>query len=460
MSIGRLKFFVNLALAALVTASFAPRFIMGGAVQPAGVIVDADGVLTKKVYTDPTGELTRSRLAAAREKLSPDVMRPSPLRKISLNRLEAAVADRLAHGEFETEEMKYLAGLTSISHVFFYPETQDIVIAGPAEGFYEDISGRVVGLHTGRVVVELQDLVAALRAYPPAGDRTSVISVSIDPTQEGLQRLQQFLAEVGGRATPADTAWLVQGLQKSLGHQEVSIRGVSDKTHFAQVLVEADYRMKLIGIGLEEPPVKIVSYVSKANPRSLSRNAMQRWYFTPSYEGVKVSEDGLAMQMIGRGVKLVCEHELVTGGGERVASASVDPAAQAFAASFTKMYPDLAERSPVYAQMRNLIDLSVAAAYIQQQDYYGQAGWEMPVFGDERQFPIETYTAPKTVESAVNAIWKGRRLMTPIGGGVNIQPRQAITSERLRQDNSGTLTSLRSELLPERPLGDEQWWWD
>jgi hypothetical protein len=92
-----------------------------------------------------------------------------------------------------------------------------------------------VGLHTGRVVVELQDLVAALRAYPPAGDRTSVISVSIDPTQEGLARLQQFLSEVGSQATPADTARLVQGLQQSLGRQQVSIRGVSDKTHFAQV---------------------------------------------------------------------------------------------------------------------------------------------------------------------------------------------------------------------------------
>jgi len=460
MSIGRLKFCVTLALAALVTASFAPRWIQGGVVQPAGVIVDADGLLTKKVYTDPTGELTRARLTAAREKLSPDVMRPSPLRKISLNRLEAAVAARLADGEFETEEMKYLAGLTGITHVFFYPETQDIVIAGPAEGFYEDISGRVVGLNTGRVVVELQDLVAAMRAYPPAGDRTSVISVSIDPTQEGLARLQQFISSVGSQVTPNQTAQLVQGLQQHLGRQQVSIRGVSDKTHFAQVLVEADYRMKLIGIGLEEPPVNIVSYVSRANSRNLARNAMQRWYFTPSYEGVRVSEDGLAMQLIGQGVKLICEHELVTGSGERVASASVDRAARAFSESFTKMYSDLADRSPVYAQMRNLIDLSIAAAFIQQQDYYGQASWEMSVFGDERQFPIETYTAPKSVESAVNAIWKGRELMTPIGGGVNIQPRQAITADRIQKDAQGALTSLRSKLAPAQPLAADQWWWD
>ena len=47
------------------------------------------------------------------------------------------------------------------------------------------------------------------------------------------------------------------------GHASTASR---PKTHFAQVLVEADYRMKLIGIGLEQPPVRMVSYVDRANP--------------------------------------------------------------------------------------------------------------------------------------------------------------------------------------------------
>jgi len=55
-------------------------------------------------------------------------------------------------------------------------------------------------------------------------------------------------------------------------------------THFAAVLVEADYRMKLIGIGLERPPVRLVSYVDRASPSQISRNALVRWFFTPDYE--------------------------------------------------------------------------------------------------------------------------------------------------------------------------------
>jgi hypothetical protein len=459
MSMVQLRMLGLLGLSGLIVASYAPTLTTAGQIQPAGVIVNADGVLSTKVFRDPTGELTRRRLREAQTALHPDVARPSELRKISLNRLEAALAARLSAGEFESAEMKYLAGLTRITHVFFYPETNDIVIAGPAEGYFLDISGRPVGMHTGQAVLELQDLVAALRAFPPTGERTSLISVSIDPTADGLQRLQQFLGQVGRQINPANSLRIAQGVQEALGHQVISIRGVSDKTHFAQVLVEADYRMKLMSIGLEQPPVDIVSYVARVNPGVVARNALARFYFTPNYECVRVAEDGLAMQMTGRGVKLVCEHELITGDGNRVESKNENKAAEEFAASFTERYEELARRAPVYAQMRNLIDMSIAAAFIQQQDYYAQADWRLGVMGDERAMPLETYTAPRFVDSAVNAIIKGNRLMTPIGGGVNIQPRQALVEERLQRDADGSLKSQRDQISLQR-LAAGQWWWD
>jgi hypothetical protein len=74
--------------------------------------------------------------------------------------------------------------------------------------------------------------------------------------------MQQFLRQLGP-IVPGDAQRIALGLKESLGVQEVSIRGIAPTTHFAQVLVEADYRMKLIGIGLETPPVKIESYVSR-----------------------------------------------------------------------------------------------------------------------------------------------------------------------------------------------------
>jgi hypothetical protein len=433
----------------LATESFAQ-------LQPAGVQVDPDGVLRIRTFHN---DLTRQRLEAARAGLDPDLAKASPLRKVSLNRLEAAVAGQLRTGAAPTAEMLHLAGLTRVRYVFFYPETGDIVLAGPAEGFVSDASGRAIGLETGQAVLLLEDVVAALRAYPPTGQKTAVISVSIDPTAEGLTRMQQFLNNIAGRAGPGDANRIVEGLRQSLGLQTVSIRGVSPRTHFAQVLVEADYRMKLIGIGIERPPVKIVSYVERANPRDISRNALQRWYFTPNYECVRVSEDELALELVGDGVKLINADELVQAGGVRAESATGNKASKAFTENFTAMYSELAARTPVYAQLRNLIDIAVAAAYIQQQDFYAQASWLTPIFGDEAQFAIEKYSAPAQVETACTAIWKGNTLMTPIGGGVNIQPRIALAQENRLTDENGELQALRQK-IEIRALPKENWWWD
>lgn len=427
--------------------------------QVAGVAVDAEGVLRMRLFTDRGGVLAKTRIAEAKRTLPADLFKSSALRKISLNRLEAAVGARQAVGKEPTEAMLYLAGLQKVQYIFFYPGTGDIVVAGPAEGWAKDLSGRTRGVSTGAPVVELQDLVVALRAFPPAGTSGSVISCSIDPTKEGLANMQEFLRRVGGQATPNQTRFIVDGLRRSLGLQNVTITGVPADTHFAQVLVEADYRMKLIGIGLEKMNVKMKSYVDLASPTSVSRNAMQRWYFVPNYECVRVSEDNLAMELVGNSVKLVGADELVAADGTRVASGRGDAAGKRFVEGFTAKYPEIAKDVPVYGQLRNLIDLAVAAAYIQKQDYYGQAGWSMEVFGNEEAFPVQTVPVPERVETAVAGVWRGRRLMTPIGGGVNIEARLAFKPENMLEDEQGAVMKKHTAIKLEH-LKPGQWWWD
>ena len=430
-----------------------------GSGNTAGVRIDAKGTLSLMKSTKKSKALWHARKKQALAKLNPELARPSKLRKVSLTRLEKLVAEKLNNGDSLPGDMRYLAGLTKIQYVFAYPETGDIVIAGPAEGYSIDDLGRPRGIKSGRAVLELQDLVVALRAFGPTGDTTQLISVSIDPTQKGLANMQRFLRNVGGNIGPRQTTQIVRGLRKSLGAQVVSFDGISPQTHFAQVLAEADYRMKLIGIGLEIPPVDITTYVEKASPTSSSRNGMARWYFVPNYESLRVSEDGLAVQLVGEGVKLVGANEVVQADGTRMDSQNADRASRIFTQSFTKMYPQLARRSPVFAQLRNLIDMAITAAAIQHNDYFGQANWEMGLFADEERFPVEVFEAPKTVATAVNAVWKGSRLMTPVGGGVAIQPLKALDTDNLLEDEDGKVADTRYAVsLKELP--DSQWWWD
>jgi hypothetical protein len=445
------------ALGLVVCGSIAHAQDTGNISGANGVIIDAQGVLHLQNFPDPGGQLAKKRIAEARAKLNPDVAKASDLRKVSLNRLEAAVRAQLAKNQPPTEEMQFLAGLTRVRYVFYYPDTQDIVLAGPAEGWAPDAANRVCGIESGRPVIQLQDLIVALRAFPPSERKGQTILVSIDPTPEGLARMQNFMRNLSPQITPAHAQMIVNGLRTSMGMQNIRIGGVKPNTHFAQVLLECDYRMKLIGIGLEKPPVKIVSYVDRATAASSS--SLERWYFIPDYNCARIAADSLGLELVGDTVKLVSENQLVGADGRRAVTGRSNKASELFTTTFTKMYAKLAAQVPVFAEMRNMIDLAIAAAFINQQDFYAQAGWNAELFRDERALAVETYTTPLQVETVCTAVWKGNRLFMPIGGGVTIHPRQALTSSNLLGDEDGKVSEVR-EGVDLKDLAPDRWWWD
>jgi hypothetical protein len=248
------------------------------------------------------------------------------------------------------------------------------------------------------------------------------------------------------------------GMSQALGPQDVRVDGVSPSSHFAQVMVEADYRMKLIGIGLERVPARnMKSWVDLNANSGVATNALQRWYFTPDYQCVRASDDDLGIELVGRGVKLVGADEVVLPNGQRMSADRPDRASKTFTETFTRKYPEIAARSPVYAQLRNLIDLSIVAAWMQEHDAYGRAAWGAEGLRDESVYAIERLVAPVEVQPAINAIQRGNRLVTPIGGGVTLQPKQALDPSNIIGDDEGTIASARGD-TPDLPAG--RWWWD
>lgn len=427
-----------------------------------GIEIDANGVLTKSIFNGNPQLLNRQRYLAAQASINKDIQRPSQFRAVSLNRLEATVQKMLDAGQPITDDVRYLAGLTRITHVFFYPESNDIVIAGPAEGFFINANNHVVGMKSGRSTLQLQDLIVALRSFSPDGKQTKMISCSIDPTQEGLARFRDTYTQIAssGQFRPGLENDVIRAYQEALGWQEITIQGISPKTNFARVLVEADYEMKLIGIGLKRAPVDgVISFISKVTPAAVAKNSLQRWYFQPDYDCVQVNEDNTAMQLIGDGVKLVGEDESVAADGSRKGKGSMSRASTAYCNSFTRLYGKMAERDPLWGELRNVIDMSVAAAFIQKMDLYEKSGWKMNLFGDEKALPVEILEAPTKVAPVANAVWKGSSFMSPIAGGVSIQPRVALNSDRIKRDNAAEIDKIKSE-LDLSSLEEGQWWWD
>ena len=447
-----------LAAASLALITAAPEVALGQ-IEAAGVMIDAQGVLRTLSMADPG--LDKARRQAVIDALPGDLRKAVPMRKVALSRLEAELAKRIADGRGIPDELTKLAGLTRVHYVFVYPAEGDtpgeIVLAGPAEPWFTDAVGRVRGTETGSPTVLLEDLAAAIRCFAPGQPQDRLVGCSIDPKPEGLAAMQQFLRQTGRVNPKANVDQIVGGMKEALGTQVVSVQGVSPATHFAQVMVEADYRMKLIGIGLEPPPVRMKTWIDLASAGAVAANALQRWYFVPDYQRVRIAEDDLAIELVGEGIKLCSADEVVLPNGQRLGADRADKASKTFTETFTRSYAQIAARSPVYAQLRCLVDLAVAAAYLQEHDGYGKAGWAAGTLRDEKAYPIETLPAPREAETAINAVWQGNRLLTPIGGGVTMYPRLAMDPPNLLMDEKGEVGKARTAA---QALPAGVWYWD
>ena len=430
-----------------------------------GVAIDAEGVLSLKGFADPGGRLRAERIAAAKSTLPADLTKAGKLRKISLRRLEEAIAARLAAGAPLEEVESHLAGLTRVQFVFGFEADGDapgdIVLAGPAEPWIRDPSGRAVGIVTGRPILLLEDLAVALRAFPPGKRDRPFLGCTIDPTADGLANLMAYQRTIP-RAIPqarrdAAAATIAQRVKESLGLADIRLFGISPRTHFAQVLVEADYRMKRIAIGSEPPPIKMTTFLSALDsPREAT---LQRWWFVPDYDGIRIADDKMAMELLGQGVRLQAE-DIRIGQDGSLAAAAEKPgkASQLFCSAFTRKYPEIAAASPVYAQLRNMMDLAICAAFARRHDLYSRADFGAEVLLDEARLRCETLPAPQHVACVVNWQWKGSRLLTPAGGGVSIDAEAALDSDGILRDDNGQLVQQRGAM---RPAADRDgWWWD
>ena len=300
------------------------------------------------------------------EGLAGDITKPSKLRKISLRRLDALLAEHVSQNKPLTSDVLYLAGLQRVEYVFAYPESSDLVLAGPAEGWTVDDAGNVVGANSGAAVMQLVDLIAALRTTDKllAGE---MISCSIDPTPAGLQRFARVMR--GGRASPS--AQLLRRMEQAVGPQTITLTGVSPESHFAQVLVAADWQMKRLGMGLAPSPVDgLTSYLEllKDNPDPKPRTALPRWWIAYGQQPVERDAEGLGWRISPPGIQVRTAAGRLEADGQIATQIESDPLAKQWADAMTAHYDELAIVEPVFGQLRGCMDLALVTAVLASGD--------------------------------------------------------------------------------------------
>jgi len=410
-----------------------------------GVSINTEGLL-QNALVDDLGKLGRLRARSLRT-VPEDLNGAVPLRKVSLRRLEAAIEQ--SDGDLP-DEVKYLAGLQQIRYIFVYPQQRDIVLVGPAEGWKADGRGNVVGITTGRPVMRLDDLLVALRTA--RGAANGGISCSIDPTAEGLTRLRGHVAKLRTIGNPRQTA---AGIENALGMQQISVTGVPATTHFARVLVAADYRMKRIAMNFEASPVGgLPSFLAmmKATGRGMG-NMLPRWWLEPNYQPLLRSPDALAWELRDAGVKAMTEEDFLTATGNRRQTGKANPLAQRWAELMTDKFDQLAVADPIFGQLRNCMELAVVGALIVKEQLTEKAGYSMPLLLDPADLKTESFPAPKQVETRASVLKKGRNWVISASGGVLVNS-WAIAD---RVQPSDAPTAARTKAAAAEPTN---WWWN
>lgn len=407
-----------------------------------GVKIDTDGV----VSNPQVGELKALQAAWQKglQQVPADLEKWTDLRFVSLKQLDAEIASARAANKPLPDAVQFIAGLQRVRYVLIYPEQHDIVLAGPAEGWKVDTHGSVVGATSGRPVLSLDDLMVALRVAESAN--ASGISCSIDPTPEGLQRMQQLSGQLSARGGPQLAA---NQMEEAVGPQTISVTGVPATSHFARVIVAADFRMKRLAMNFEPAPVDgMPSFLTMLRGRA-ANNMMPRWWLAPNYEPLQRDADGLAWELRGQGVRCMTEQDFLNAAGQKQHSGKADPTAQKWADTFTQKFDELAREDSSFGQLRNVMDLAVVGALLAKERLTERSGLVAPNLMNDQ--PLDEYPAPRSVPSQASFIKAVRSWVVSVSGGVQIFPWQVADRTEVSKDLASTHTNW--------PASAAGWYW-
>lgn len=431
----------------MVIAAPAARAQFFGVGVVGGISIDAAGI----VRTVDAGDL--AELAAARRTALADVGltdSENGLRKVSLAGIVRAVEAASSGGAPLAPDVVLLGGLERVTHVFVDPDAHDIILAGPADAARVDADGNVLGVKSGRPLMQLEDLIVALRAAD--GARDGGILCSIDPVPERIKALRRFLAT--REASAADPTATLRKMEEVLGPQTIRLGGVPADSRFARVLVAADYRLKRIGMGLEESGVpRLPSYLATV-PANMSAGTLPRFWLEASYDPIARDADELAYRLSGRTIRCLTESDALGEEGIRRGAGPENKVAQKWCDAFSERYDALSAKHPVFAELANCVDLAVVATLIEAQDLDGKAGLDLAILKDAERVRLPVYEVPTAVPTVATGVRKGNVWVVSASGGIQFQPWGVATA----LDEADDVAPERTAALDSRTATG--WWWD
>lgn len=410
---------------------------------PNGVYIDPAGQM-KHLSSDPSALLLA--LSTSASELRQPWRTESPLRIVSLRKLDRALGEIAAGGLRASQELEHLAGLSRIEYVQVDVANEDVLLAGPATG------GRA-GAPQGFYLADLALFVELVSS------RTTPFGCSIDPADAGILAAQELLKPVGALKRLAHNPKKFVGqMQNKIGPHHVRIFGMPANSPAAMALVLADEHMKQLGFETAQSPVAIKSYFEHLDRQvDVPAQSLVRWWFAFGNEPIRANEGKDRFQLPVRCVALFSEQQWMSLAGLQP-TGEQDAAADAFAQGMTEGMDQLREAHPAYARLCAMFESALALQLaLEANGQHNLHAW-FPNLQKYGQAACDPQMEPKSVTGL--AAWhklKQGTVVAVVSGGVLINAKSLALPEHWQS------ASTRIELPLSSTRFDgvaDHWWWD
>jgi hypothetical protein len=130
-----------------------------------------------------------------------------------------------------------------------------------------------------------------------------------------------------------------------------------------------------------------------------------------------------------------------------------DSLAKKWADAMTARYDALAAELPIFAELRNCMDLAVVAALLVKEDLPGRAGCDLGILLTDKRIAVAEFASPKSIDSRASLIRKEGRWVISVSGGIELDSWSVLG----RVESRPELAAVRKRATAAR---SDRWWWD
>jgi hypothetical protein len=273
----------------------------------------------------------------------------------------------------------------------------------------------------------LSDFIESLRN---AVDSTTPPKCSLDPTVDGLNALNEYWDTVD--KDKFDTEYAAQ----QLGKQTCFISGVSPKSHFASVMLDADYHMKKVSQGVVKlDSVKsALDYVDESNYSEAS--GMSRFWFKldDKYPYYEESENLLRISKLP--IQVLTQTTGIDENGQIVDVPGNNPIFNNFALDFSSHFKKSSQVVECYAGLDNIYHLQAITDALQKKELISNYDTIFQYF--RQSFTIKPIDYPEGLDGIVSFkklnFLDGSWLTLIISGGVELN--STFSPDKMQHTNS------------------------